>query len=168
MTSTYATGTSLSRTREKPPTEGELGPQNPHQSLTGTERYTSAMTDGHYRNPCPSGKLTHHNPLGRQTATPHGSDSSQSPYDPPSLSKGIYAPYFQLHSQKVAFTTSYLEGPAKDCSGEHILVTYDNWKHRILQMYEEHQKKWVFDQTIGHSQGTNPQKTFNTTATSIP
>ncbi|SJL10874.1 uncharacterized protein ARMOST_14269 [Armillaria ostoyae] len=33
-------------------------------------------------------------------------------------------------------------------------------------MYEERQKKWVFDQTLGNSWGSNPQKMFSTTATS--
>ncbi|SJL15452.1 uncharacterized protein ARMOST_18950 [Armillaria ostoyae] len=49
-------------------------------------------------------------------------------------------------------------------SGQHISVTYNDWKRRICVMYEERQKKWVFDQTIG---GRAPQKS-GTTATSLP
>ncbi|SJL04338.1 uncharacterized protein ARMOST_07704 [Armillaria ostoyae] len=51
-------------------------------------------------------------------------------------------------------------------SGEHIPVTYNDWKLHILRMYEEQQKKWVFDQTLGNFRGTNPQKGFGITATS--
>ncbi|SJL17084.1 uncharacterized protein ARMOST_20626 [Armillaria ostoyae] len=49
-------------------------------------------------------------------------------------------------------------------SGQHIPVTYNDWKRRICIMYEEWQKKWVFDQTIG---GRAPQRT-GTTAPSLP
>ncbi|SJL01340.1 uncharacterized protein ARMOST_04660 [Armillaria ostoyae] len=51
-------------------------------------------------------------------------------------------------------------------SGQYIPITYNNWKHRICIMYEERQKKWVFNQTIRSIRNTNPQKTFATTATS--
>ncbi|SJL18813.1 uncharacterized protein ARMOST_22414 [Armillaria ostoyae] len=50
-------------------------------------------------------------------------------------------------------------------SGQHIPVTYNDWKRRICVMYEERQKKWVFDQTIG---GRTAPKQGNTTATSQP
>ncbi|SJK96774.1 uncharacterized protein ARMOST_00020 [Armillaria ostoyae] len=50
-------------------------------------------------------------------------------------------------------------------SGQHIPVTYNDWKRRICIMYEERQKKWVFDQTIGGRQA--PART-GTTATSLP
>ncbi|SJL02910.1 uncharacterized protein ARMOST_06251 [Armillaria ostoyae] len=50
-------------------------------------------------------------------------------------------------------------------SGENIPVTYNDWKHRILQIYEERQKKWVFDQTIGHAQGGQSQQKMYTAAT---
>ncbi|SJL15225.1 uncharacterized protein ARMOST_18711 [Armillaria ostoyae] len=49
-------------------------------------------------------------------------------------------------------------------SGQHIPITYNDWKRRICIMYKERQKKWVFDQTIG---GRAPQKN-GTTATSLP
>ncbi|SJL07076.1 uncharacterized protein ARMOST_10419 [Armillaria ostoyae] len=49
-------------------------------------------------------------------------------------------------------------------SGQHIPVIYNDWKRRVCIMYEERQKKWVFDQAIG---GRNPQKS-GTTATSLP
>ncbi|SJL05189.1 uncharacterized protein ARMOST_08557 [Armillaria ostoyae] len=53
-------------------------------------------------------------------------------------------------------------------SSENVPVTYNDWKRRILRIYEERQKKWVFDQTIGYSCGNIPlQKTHaTTTATS--
>ncbi|SJL18202.1 uncharacterized protein ARMOST_21780 [Armillaria ostoyae] len=51
-------------------------------------------------------------------------------------------------------------------SGEHIPGTYNEWKQRIFVMYEERQKKWVFDQTIGTSRSANPQKGYGNTATS--
>ncbi|SJL16488.1 uncharacterized protein ARMOST_20014 [Armillaria ostoyae] len=50
-------------------------------------------------------------------------------------------------------------------SGQHILVTYNDWKRRICIMYEERQKKWVFDQTIG---GRSTPQNKGTTATSLP
>ncbi|SJL13526.1 uncharacterized protein ARMOST_16970 [Armillaria ostoyae] len=53
-------------------------------------------------------------------------------------------------------------------SSENILVTYNDWKRCILRIYEERQKKWVFDQTLGNSsRHINPQKnpTTNTTHT---
>ncbi|SJL13288.1 uncharacterized protein ARMOST_16728 [Armillaria ostoyae] len=49
-------------------------------------------------------------------------------------------------------------------SGQHIPVTYNDWKRRICIMYEERQKKWVFDQTIGNRPA--PKHTSGTTATS--
>ncbi|SJL16884.1 uncharacterized protein ARMOST_20414 [Armillaria ostoyae] len=49
-------------------------------------------------------------------------------------------------------------------SGQHIPITYNDWKRRICVMYEERQKKWVFDQAIGGR--SVPQK--GTTATSLP
>ncbi|SJK99858.1 uncharacterized protein ARMOST_03169 [Armillaria ostoyae] len=49
---------------------------------------------------------------------------------------------------------------------ENIPVSYNDWKRRILQMYEERQKKWVFDQTLGNSRGNNLQKGYGTTTTS--
>ncbi|SJL11766.1 uncharacterized protein ARMOST_15175 [Armillaria ostoyae] len=48
-------------------------------------------------------------------------------------------------------------------SGQHIPVTYNDWKRRICVMYEERQKKWVFDQTIG---GRTAPKPGSITATS--
>ncbi|SJL18324.1 uncharacterized protein ARMOST_21910 [Armillaria ostoyae] len=51
-------------------------------------------------------------------------------------------------------------------SGQHIPVTYNDWKRRICIMYEERQKKWVFDQTIGARSGSS--KGIATTATSQP
>ncbi|SJL15524.1 uncharacterized protein ARMOST_19024 [Armillaria ostoyae] len=50
-------------------------------------------------------------------------------------------------------------------SGQHIPVTYNDWKRRICIMYEERQKKWVFDQTIG---GRSAPQNRGTTASSIP
>ncbi|SJL04343.1 uncharacterized protein ARMOST_07709 [Armillaria ostoyae] len=50
-------------------------------------------------------------------------------------------------------------------SGQHIPVTYNDWKRRICVMYEERQKKWVFDQTIG---GCPAPSNKGTTTTSIP
>ncbi|SJL15338.1 uncharacterized protein ARMOST_18831 [Armillaria ostoyae] len=180
----------------------------------------------------------------------------------------VFTPYFQLHSQKVAFATSYFEGPAKDwwvhqrqefwsssgwdqeprrfrypswaefvglmsrqfhnpatqdihekrmfdlrmgkgpaisyfneleieakkagrreddqerglmvkavrlgvpdsytntiaSSGEHIPSSYNDWKRRILRIYKERQKKWVFDQTVG-GRSSNPPKTPSTALT---
>ncbi|SJL07262.1 uncharacterized protein ARMOST_10605 [Armillaria ostoyae] len=49
-------------------------------------------------------------------------------------------------------------------SGQHIPVTYNDWKRRICIMYEERQKKWVFDQTIGGRSAPNR----GTTAPSPP
>ncbi|SJL16416.1 uncharacterized protein ARMOST_19940 [Armillaria ostoyae] len=49
-------------------------------------------------------------------------------------------------------------------SGQHVPVTYNDWKRRICVMYEERQKKWVFDQAIG---GRTLQKN-GTTAPSQP
>ncbi|SJL13675.1 uncharacterized protein ARMOST_17123 [Armillaria ostoyae] len=51
-------------------------------------------------------------------------------------------------------------------SGQYIPITYNDWKRRICIMYEERQKKWVFDQTIGGR--SNPPKTHGTTTTSLP
>ncbi|SJL13786.1 uncharacterized protein ARMOST_17234 [Armillaria ostoyae] len=51
-------------------------------------------------------------------------------------------------------------------SGQHIPITYNDWKRRICVMYEERQKKWVFDQTIGARSGSS--KGISTTATSQP
>ncbi|SJL14416.1 uncharacterized protein ARMOST_17872 [Armillaria ostoyae] len=51
-------------------------------------------------------------------------------------------------------------------SGQHVPLTYNDWKRRICIMYEERQKKWVFDQTIGGR--ANPAKNTGTTATSLP
>ncbi|SJL01314.1 uncharacterized protein ARMOST_04634 [Armillaria ostoyae] len=51
-------------------------------------------------------------------------------------------------------------------SGQHIPLTYNDWKRRICVMYEERQKKWVFDQTIGGR--SNPARNNGTTATSLP
>ncbi|SJK99609.1 uncharacterized protein ARMOST_02917 [Armillaria ostoyae] len=50
-------------------------------------------------------------------------------------------------------------------SGQHIPVTYNDWKRRICIMYEERQKKWVFDQTIG---GRPAPQNRGTTAPSLP
>ncbi|SJL16886.1 uncharacterized protein ARMOST_20416 [Armillaria ostoyae] len=50
-------------------------------------------------------------------------------------------------------------------SGQHIPVTYNDWKRRICIMYEERQKKWVFDQTIG---GRSAPQNRGTTAPSLP
>ncbi|SJL17461.1 uncharacterized protein ARMOST_21012 [Armillaria ostoyae] len=50
-------------------------------------------------------------------------------------------------------------------SGQHVPVTYNDWKRRICIMYEERQKKWVFDQTIG---GRPAPQNKGTTATSQP
>ncbi|SJL14064.1 uncharacterized protein ARMOST_17517 [Armillaria ostoyae] len=50
-------------------------------------------------------------------------------------------------------------------SGQHIPVTYNDWKRRVCVMYEERQKKWVFDQTIGNRPAPKNQ---GTTATSLP
>ncbi|SJK98935.1 uncharacterized protein ARMOST_02213 [Armillaria ostoyae] len=50
-------------------------------------------------------------------------------------------------------------------SGQHVPVTYNDWKRRICIMYEERQKKWVFDQTIGNRPAPKNQ---GTTATSLP
>ncbi|SJL09285.1 uncharacterized protein ARMOST_12662 [Armillaria ostoyae] len=48
-----------------------------------------------------------------------------------------------------------------------ILSSYNNWKRCILVMYEEQQKKWVFDQTTSTSRGpAPPQKGYSNTATS--
>ncbi|PBK71773.1 hypothetical protein ARMSODRAFT_1016761 [Armillaria solidipes] len=45
--------------------------------------------------------------------------------------------------------------------------TYQEWKARVLVMYEERQKKWVFDQTTGTSCDMRPpHKGPSTTATS--
>ncbi|SJL06853.1 uncharacterized protein ARMOST_10195 [Armillaria ostoyae] len=49
-------------------------------------------------------------------------------------------------------------------SGQHVPVTYNDWKRRICIMYEERQKKWVFDQTVGGRSA--PAKGI--TATSLP
>ncbi|SJL15736.1 uncharacterized protein ARMOST_19241 [Armillaria ostoyae] len=138
----------------------------------------------------------------------------------------VFAPFFQLHSQRVAFATSYFEGIAKDwwqfhdpttedvheqkmfalrmgkgpaisyfneleieakkagqrgddqerglmvkavrlgvpdsytnviaSSGENVPSTYNDWKRRILRIYEERQKKWVFDQTVGNRNANPP------------
>ncbi|SJL11306.1 uncharacterized protein ARMOST_14709 [Armillaria ostoyae] len=51
-------------------------------------------------------------------------------------------------------------------SGQHIPLTYNDWKQRICVMYEERQKKWVFDQTIGGR--STPAKGTGTTTTSLP
>ncbi|SJL04138.1 uncharacterized protein ARMOST_07498 [Armillaria ostoyae] len=51
-------------------------------------------------------------------------------------------------------------------SGQHIPVTYNDWKRRICVMYEERQKKWVFNQTIGNRPA--PKNSGSTTATSLP
>ncbi|SJL01319.1 uncharacterized protein ARMOST_04639 [Armillaria ostoyae] len=64
-------------------------------------------------------------------------------------------------------------------SGEHVPETYNDWKRRILRIYEERQKKWVFNQTIGnHHDNRNDNrndnrhagqtKNTNPTATSHP
>ncbi|SJL10435.1 uncharacterized protein ARMOST_13821 [Armillaria ostoyae] len=50
-------------------------------------------------------------------------------------------------------------------SGQHIPVTYNDWKRRICIMYEERQKKWVFDQTIG---GRSAPQNRGATAPSQP
>ncbi|SJL05427.1 uncharacterized protein ARMOST_08794 [Armillaria ostoyae] len=50
-------------------------------------------------------------------------------------------------------------------SGQHIPITYSDWKRRICIMYEERQKKWVFDQTIG---GRSAPQNRGTTAPSLP
>ncbi|SJK98948.1 uncharacterized protein ARMOST_02226 [Armillaria ostoyae] len=50
-------------------------------------------------------------------------------------------------------------------SGQHIPITYNDWKRRVCIMYEERQKKWVFDQTIGSRPAPKNQ---GTTATSLP
>ncbi|PBK76311.1 hypothetical protein ARMSODRAFT_969052 [Armillaria solidipes] len=49
-----------------------------------------------------------------------------------------------------------------------MLHAYLEWKARVLIMYEERQKKWVFDQTTttGTACDRPPQKGHNTTATS--
>ncbi|SJL00989.1 uncharacterized protein ARMOST_04303 [Armillaria ostoyae] len=52
-------------------------------------------------------------------------------------------------------------------SGQHIPVTYNDWKRHICIIYEERQKKWVFDQAIGGRSSTQP-KGHGTTATSLP
>ncbi|SJL10465.1 uncharacterized protein ARMOST_13851 [Armillaria ostoyae] len=49
-------------------------------------------------------------------------------------------------------------------SGQHIPITYNDWKQCICVMYEERQKKWVFNQTIGARTGQN--KGITATATS--
>ncbi|SJL03643.1 uncharacterized protein ARMOST_07000 [Armillaria ostoyae] len=51
-------------------------------------------------------------------------------------------------------------------SGQHIPITYNNWKRCICVIYEERQKKWVFDQTIGAHHDNRPQKGFGPTTTS--
>ncbi|SJL10441.1 uncharacterized protein ARMOST_13827 [Armillaria ostoyae] len=53
-------------------------------------------------------------------------------------------------------------------TGFNILLTYPDWKARILIMYKEHQKKWVFDQTMGSGthDSRNPPKGTSNTATS--
>ncbi|SJL08935.1 uncharacterized protein ARMOST_12310 [Armillaria ostoyae] len=48
--------------------------------------------------------------------------------------------------------------------GQHVPITYNDWKRRICIMYEEQQKKWVFDQTIGAHSG----QTKSITTTSSP
>ncbi|SJL18642.1 uncharacterized protein ARMOST_22239 [Armillaria ostoyae] len=50
-------------------------------------------------------------------------------------------------------------------SGQHVPITYNDWKRRVCIMYEERQKKWVFDQTVGNRPAPKNQ---GTTATSLP
>ncbi|SJK97324.1 uncharacterized protein ARMOST_00576 [Armillaria ostoyae] len=52
-------------------------------------------------------------------------------------------------------------------TGFNMPHSYQEWKARVTVMYEEHQKKWVFDQTTGTSHETHPlQKGHGNTATS--
>ncbi|SJL04337.1 uncharacterized protein ARMOST_07703 [Armillaria ostoyae] len=77
-------------------------------------------TGGWYHDPCPSGRWTPCNRQEKPTTTPPGSESSQLSSDHPShlkestMTLNVFSPFFQLHSQKVAFAASYFEGPAKD------------------------------------------------------
>ncbi|SJL10456.1 uncharacterized protein ARMOST_13842 [Armillaria ostoyae] len=51
----------------------------------------------------------------------------------------------------------------------HVPCVYSEWKARILAMYEEQQKKWVFDQTTCAStqhDSHNPSKPSHSTSTS--
>ncbi|SJL08317.1 uncharacterized protein ARMOST_11680 [Armillaria ostoyae] len=62
-----------------------------------------------------------------------------------------------------------LTGRCND-EGEKGTMTYPEWNARILVMYDERQKKWAFDQNIGHSRDTrvSQSKGPNPTATSLP
>ncbi|SJL11308.1 uncharacterized protein ARMOST_14711 [Armillaria ostoyae] len=41
-------------------------------------------------------------------------------------------------------------------SGKNVPRSYNDWKRRILRIYEERQKKWVFNQTVGN-RNANPR-----------
>ncbi|SJL06537.1 uncharacterized protein ARMOST_09878 [Armillaria ostoyae] len=53
-------------------------------------------------------------------------------------------------------------------SGENIPHSYNDWKRRILRIYKEQQKKWVFDQTVGNRNANPRPSPTATTATSHP
>ncbi|PBK60278.1 hypothetical protein ARMSODRAFT_1026678 [Armillaria solidipes] len=53
-------------------------------------------------------------------------------------------------------------------TGFNVPRTYPEWKAHVIAMHKEHQKKWVFDQTVRHSRDTcpNPLKGLSTTSPS--
>ncbi|PBK74574.1 hypothetical protein ARMSODRAFT_1013578 [Armillaria solidipes] len=51
-------------------------------------------------------------------------------------------------------------------TGFNMPHVYQEWKARVLIMYEECQKKWIFDQITSTSHDSHPQKNTSTTATS--
>ncbi|SJL14672.1 uncharacterized protein ARMOST_18137 [Armillaria ostoyae] len=54
-------------------------------------------------------------------------------------------------------------------TGRDIPSDYNEWKTRIILMYEERQKNWAFNQTAGNPRNNRPSKgTSATTATSNP
>ncbi|SJL16274.1 uncharacterized protein ARMOST_19794 [Armillaria ostoyae] len=52
--------------------------------------------------------------------------------------------------------------------GRDIPSDYDEWKARIVLMYEERQKNWAFHQATGNPRDNRPSKGTPTTATSNP
>ncbi|SJL04216.1 uncharacterized protein ARMOST_07577 [Armillaria ostoyae] len=70
--------------------------------------------------------------------------------------KAVYLGVPELYTKSITMT------------GFNIPRTYPEWKARIITMYEERQKKWVFDQTMGSRSRDScpPQKGSSNTATS--
>ncbi|SJL18915.1 uncharacterized protein ARMOST_22517 [Armillaria ostoyae] len=60
-----------------------------------------------------------------------------------------------------SYYTNTITGQGRDIPGD-----YDEWKARIILMYEERQKNWAFHQAAGSPRNNHPTKGTTTTATS--